>query len=431
MVVLYKDFIDELFSEMNTNIKPKNSKVDYLLLLQTLLQKMYYGNSYDICRLKCHYLFGEDYDESTIIRARNNFTEKILNNLISDLIDKYYSLKFPNKSGYQENNRILAVDGTYIALDKNNQTYYFTNSPGGHYICALISCIYDITNDIPLAYKLHEKKDEREALVQQFNHFKENDILIMDRGYYCSWLIFKLKSIGVHVICRLKTNLLAIQKMENENLFSYKEDIKYLTYQLPFKYIRYQVKDPNNVNEEAIIDYYLGTTIMDDLSLPFSYDKLYHKRWTIETHFKLVKYGLSLNKITSRTLLHIKQDIIFHLIISIILETFYFFIMKDLEEIGYEIYLMDCNRFIDNNGNLCKINKTTLLYCVIDLFIPFLMRKPKSEFLEESIKIFKMIEREPVIVMEKRHFDRTRKKPQGGWSENKNNKNKRLINKKE
>jgi hypothetical protein len=135
----------------------------------------------------------------------------------------------------------------------------------GNYCISLISTLFDIEREIPINYGLFINATERNALREQFKYLKKNDIIIMDRGYYCKDLLFELNKLEVKVIFRLKNNLKILSDLKN------KKDttiiIKNNNESLKFRIIKYFLNDKL---------YYLGTTIYNNNCEYFK--KLYWKR---------------------------------------------------------------------------------------------------------------------------------------------------------
>jgi hypothetical protein len=245
----------------------------------------------------------------------------------------------------------------------------------------------------------------------------------MDRGYFAAWLICKLKSLGIDVVCRVGTHLVAVKKMIAENLTVYVDCIKSLLCNYDIKYIRYTVKKENNNGTSENIDYFIATTIMGALDLPITIAELYHDRWKIETHFRLAKYELSLDNIVSKKLLNIKQDILLHLIISIILETCQFFGMLKLPKI-YLADIVNSDKFTSTeSGTVYSLNKAVLLVLVCEGILPTLIRNTAdtNNYLE---KAFCIAAKHKCEVREGMHYDRVKKKTYDGFDRGKNSKKK-------
>ncbi len=97
--------------------------------------------------------------------------------------------------------RIIAVDGTTLAFLKNDGIKLKVRDDS--YSTASCSCLYDITNDVPIDYFL-SNKPEREALKIQLNCIKPNDILVVDRGYYSYDFLKTFEANSVKFVCRVK-----------------------------------------------------------------------------------------------------------------------------------------------------------------------------------------------------------------------------------
>ena len=65
-----------------------------------------------------------------------------------------------------------------VSRGKNNDLKLSANK---NYSTALVSSLYDIKINMPINYGIFKSFNEREALNEQFEYFKENDVAIMDR----------------------------------------------------------------------------------------------------------------------------------------------------------------------------------------------------------------------------------------------------------
>jgi hypothetical protein len=353
-------------------------------------------------------------DKSSIIRARNKYTENALNDLNKKLTDLHYKLFNYNDNHMTNNikNRILAADGSYLPLIKNEQTKNITKSPAGRYISGLMSCIYDVRENLPLSYSLENKRDERAALIKQLSFLKENDIIVLDRGYFSIHLVYTLSQHQIYVVCRLKENMSAIKYMIKNNVSSLIKPIQYLNNSINFKYIWYKIQKGNKTK-----NYFIGTTLINATINELQI--LYHKRWSIETHFFMSKYYLSLNHITSKLLLHIKQDIILHLFISIISSFFYSLVILFLEKNNKT--KDDC---IIINDNKYKINKKVLINVICHNILPLLVLELDDKYaVSEIIRILKIVQKYKIDIIDDRHYERFNIMPNRGWRSNKNYKN--------
>jgi len=116
--------------------------------------------------------------------------------------------------------RIINVDGSFLNLHKNSYGYEYA-SDNKNYCKAIISCIYDIENKIPINYYLFKQRNERDAFKQQIKYLRKGDIVIFDRGYFSYDIIDILNNKGINYIFRLKNNKKEVKYLIDNNLKEY------------------------------------------------------------------------------------------------------------------------------------------------------------------------------------------------------------------
>jgi len=74
------------------------------------------------------------------------------------------------------------------------------------FVNALISGLYDISNNTIVDLHLSNTNSERKQYLGQFKYLNKNDIVIHDRGYYSAKLLYELYIKEVYPIFRMKIN---------------------------------------------------------------------------------------------------------------------------------------------------------------------------------------------------------------------------------
>jgi hypothetical protein len=224
--------------------------------------------------------------------------------------------------------------------------------------------------------------------------------VLFDRNYFSYNLIKEFNKINAYVVIRLKINLIIVEEIDSKGQTDMITKI-YRKKEPPIKFrvLKYKIDGD---------DYYLGTTIFTH-TVSYFID-LYHKRWSIETHFKESKYVLSLMNLTSTKENELLQDVYVHSIISIIKS----FINNMLHD------------YLDDHK---KINSKIL----IDVFINDIMHmilynsftiNTKNE-IDRLLNI--LVDKAIVVHKENRHYNRLRIKPIGKWYYCNNYKKKIII----
>jgi hypothetical protein len=380
----FQKILNNNIKNINNKIIKRNRKIDFRDIIYGSIYKSINNTSYEDVTYQINKSFinkniNKTITKSAFIQKRNDIPNEYFLNINDSFINFIYkTIKKP---------RIIAVDGSFLNLYKNFDKYgYEYASENKNYCKAIISCLYDIDNKIPINYYLFKKRDERNAFKEQIKYLRTGDIVIFDRGYFSYDIIEKLNSKGINYIFRLKYNKKEVQYMKNNNINNYIFKIKNINY----KTVSYKIND----SEE---DYYLFTNLIhksiDELK------DLYWKRWKVELHFKESKYNLSLNNINLKTENSLKQEIYIHNLLFIL---YYFFNIENND------YLLKTKYKINNKTGI-KIFSENIIYLLI-------FNKLTKSCFEKIKKYFKLIIINIVYIPDiKPKFERKRKRPYGKW----------------
>jgi hypothetical protein len=380
----FQKILNNNIKNINNKIIKRNRKIDFRDIIYGSIYKSINNTSYEDVTYQINKSFinkniNKTITKSAFIQKRNDIPNEYFLNINDSFINFIYkTIKKP---------RIIAVDGSFLNLYKNFDKYgYEYASENKNYCKAIISCLYDIDNKIPINYYLFKKRDERNAFKEQIKYLRTGDIVIFDRGYFSYDIIEKLNSKGINYIFRLKYNKKEVQYMKNNNIKNYIFKIKNINY----KTVSYKIND----SEE---DYYLFTNLIhksiDELK------DLYWKRWKVELHFKESKYNLSLNNINLKTENSLKQEIYIHNLLFIL---YYFFNIENND------YLLKTKYKINNKTGI-KIFSENIIYLLI-------FNKLTKSCFKKIKKYFKLIIINIVYIPDiKPKFERKRKRPYGKW----------------
>ena len=284
-----------------------------------------------------------------------------------------------------KNKRILAVDGTRLALPNHSsiikefgQQEFGPNADSKRSL-AIGSVLYDCLNQICIDSDLAPyQSSERDLLMNHLEYIKEGDLLLLDRGYPCFWLLFLLTAKKIDFCVRLKEDWWLTVKdftesNENERIVHFslpKKDKskldQYPEYQnisLPFRLIKV-VLDTGEV--EILCSSLLDTAeYKNDV-----FKELYHFRWNEEEAYKLLKSRIEVERFSGKTALSVKQD--FHA--KILLMTLTAAFAHPIEQKVKEEFKADEKRKFNQ-----KINRTNALATarnsLINLFLKEIIQK--------------------------------------------------------
>jgi hypothetical protein len=219
--------------------------------------------------------------------------------------------------------RTLAVDGTRLVLPNHpsiieefGQHHFGPNADSPRSL-AMGSMLYDVFNHLTIDSKLAPwSSSERDLLVEHLDKVEVGDMLLLDRGYPCFWLLFLLKARGIEFCVRLKDDWWLtvkdfLESEEKQRIVSFslpKKDRKKLDgyphmIGVPIQCRLIKVELENGEKE------ILCTSLIDDEKYKYSdFAQLYHYRWNEEEAYKLLKSRVEVENFSGKTARAVKQD---------------------------------------------------------------------------------------------------------------------------
>ncbi len=289
--------------------------------------------------------------------------------------------------------RTLAVDGTRLVLPNHPTVieefgqHSFGPKADSLRSLATASMLYDVHNHLTIDAQLAPySASENDLLSKHLDKIEAGDLLLLDRGYPCFWLLFMLKARGIEFCVRLKENWwLAVNDFVQS-----KEKERLVTFRLPKK-DRKKLGDYPHMQDNEIICRLirieldngeievLCTSLTDtEKYLHQEFDSLYHYRWNVEESYKLLKSRVEVEDWSGKTALAVKQD--FHA--KIFLMTLCAAYAHPIEEKVREEYKADETRKFDQN-----INHTSAIANTINILIPIFIRNQYHKALQAFDKI--------------------------------------------
>ncbi len=284
--------------------------------------------------------------------------------------------------------RTLAVDGTRLLLPNHPSVieefgqHNFGPKADSPRSMALASMLYDVLNQITIDAQIAPySESEGDLLSKHLDKIKEGDLLLLDRGYPCFWLLFMLKARGIEFCVRLKDNWwLKVKEFAESG-----EKDRIVTFLLPKKDRSKLAAYPHMQNTTITCRLIkvelengkkeiLCTSLTDaEKYLYEEFESLYHYRWNEEEAYKLLKSRIELEDFSSKTARGIKQD--FHA--KMFLMTLCAAYAHPIEERVTAEYKADENRKHDQ-----KINRTNALSMTLEILIPIFVRKQYKKALK-------------------------------------------------
>ena len=311
--------------------------------------------------------------------------------------------------------RTLAVDGTRLVLPNHPSVieefgqHHFGPNADSPRSLALGSMLYDVLNQITIDSKLAPyTSSERDLLMEHLDSVEAGNLLLLDRGYPCFWLLFLLKAKGIEFCVRLKEDWW----LKVKNFTESQEKERIVTFTLPKKDHNklaafphmldtvitcrlIKVELPNGDKE------ILCTSLIDKKYEYKEFEQLYHYRWNEEEAYKLLKSRVEIENFSGKTAKAVKQD--FHA--KVFLMTLCAAYAHPIEEKVTEEYKADLQR---KHGQ--KINRTNAISMTQDIMIGMIIKKQFVLALEAFDKI---VEKTREVIRPGRNFSRkkTPKRP--------------------
>jgi hypothetical protein len=257
-----------------------------------------------------------DVSKQAVSRARQGIRPSLFKELFDVSVDAFSQSSIPLKL-WRGKERVFAIDGSKIQLpdsSSNLETFGGTSSrlsPEKHSSMAMISVIYDVTND----YICHGiirpyLSSERAAAIDHCKDletlgFLKGAVLVFDRGYYSDAMFRYFANNGYFCVMRLKENF-RLSKSCTGDTTSWlgnedEEKIK----------IRVLSIDLGNGTTE-----YLATNLFDAEYTQKDFKELYFQRWPIELKYGELKNQLLLEEFNGATSVSIEQEFYINLLFS-------------------------------------------------------------------------------------------------------------------
>ena len=291
------------------------------------------------------------------------------------------------------NMRVLSVDGSRLVLPNHKTVkeefgvHKFGPNADSERSLALCSVLYDVLNLIAIDSQIAPYVSSERALLYDHLEFaKEDDLLLMDRGYPSMALFFLLMAKGIHFCARMKDNWwLEVDNFQKSGL---KELV--VRFKLP-KRDRKLLKDYPQWHEREIqcrlikveLDNgeseILCTSLVDvNEYLYDDFQQLYHYRWNEEEAYKLLKCRIEVENFSGKTATAVKQDFYAKIFLMTLCSVYAF----PIDEKVREEYKADEKRKYDQ-----KINRTNAVAMTKDILIAAFIRREYQKALDAFDKV--------------------------------------------
>ena len=237
---------------------------------------------------------------SGFIQSRKKLNPDLFYDLNALIASEYYIGNDENVALWK-GRRILAVDGSTVALPVNEQmiAVYGTHNnqkKTNDVVIGRVSVLYDVLNDMVLDGLLRPISQGEVTLSREhLKHASKGDLIILDRAYPCFQSAYLMQKNGIDFLFRCKTGFSNVVKafhhsgekeqtvqIKSKQNGSFKDKPYSKDTTLTVRLIRVEL-DKGGVE-------ILMTSLLDSKKYPYAeFKELYFKRWKVETFYDRFK----------------------------------------------------------------------------------------------------------------------------------------------
>lgn len=320
------------------------------------------------------------------------------------LTDDFYT---DNEYATHYGMRLICIDGSTLELPRSEEIIrtFGVNNEDNMIPMSRISTMYDPLNNIIIDGKMEANVcDEYSLAVMMLGHIRENDLVVLDRGYGARWLFYLLQQRKAHYLVRVQRNFgpdvdSFWDTKETERIIEVKElptkskiKLKKLGYDFkPFKFRLVKIILDNGETEV------LATSLLDSEKFDSKFFKeTYELRWGIEVNYDHLKNHIELGNFTGYSVQVVKQDFF----ANILLANIQALLVRDAQE---EMNKKNEDKELKYEY---RINKNLSLGFLKERVVDILLSN-KQDYFEELKELFQI---EPTPIRKGRKFPRERQR---------------------
>lgn len=204
--------------------------------------------------------------------------------------------------------RVIAADGSAVRLTliKNLKRTIVDGVAFGFYLPGI---------ELFLDFVLHEPCcNERQMLFERLDLLRDDDLLVLDRGFPCRWIASALtaRHIQFCIRCDIATGFTAVRKFRQSG-----DTEQIVTLPAPTRQEAADYESPATPTAVRLIRvvtpkgriHVVMTSLLDTAAFPASaFANLYHGRWRVEEAFKRLKHRLGLEHTSGLSWHAARQD---------------------------------------------------------------------------------------------------------------------------
>jgi Transposase DDE domain len=261
-------------------------------------------------------------DQAAFHRARKKVPLDVISGLFEKAVSMATALACRFESLTWKGHRVLAIDGTRKNMPRSSELTDFFGIPSGASCPQMLVCtLYDVLAKIPLdGVAAHHATSERALAGTLLKSLKQDDLLLMDRGFPGFRLFDDLLKTGVDFLVRLPLQGLfgPVRAFLNKGRVDGIVTTIHPSQSVVKEYRLEGLPDPKPIalrivkaalpNGKKIL---FATTLLDAARYSRSaLVDLYHMRWEQEEHFKLIKVLLEAENFRGKTPLLVSQELL-------------------------------------------------------------------------------------------------------------------------
>ena len=205
-----------------------------------------------------------------------------------------------------QSGRIMAIDGSKVHLPRSSVADgYRPMQLRGERPVGTISCLMDVSHQIPVEVRWSESVNERALSLHHLSLLRGNDIVLFDRGYY-SYDMFHQFSSRCNVLFRVRSNADAEVKAFVRRTAGVAEAQQPLIACRGGRVVKYTITSDETGER---IPYFFITNTRSSLYSPALLSNLYRSRWQVEVGFKHLKSDLFLESWKTKSLFKQELDV--------------------------------------------------------------------------------------------------------------------------
>ena len=272
--------------------------------------------------------------------------KKVSWELFEALFQRFVKLSdelFPNRPEYLwRGMRVFACDGSNYTLPASEEIReYFDpesgfgkkNNGSGHFPTCLVSTIYDVFRQIPIARSIvpMAKGDEREEALTLLDQVPQGNVIVFDRGYPSYHMLYELedKYDGYYLFRGPAANSFSVV---NEFIASGLDDGIHKmypsdTYRKQIGRAKFRALEPISlrlikmVSPEGTVSVLITNMHDNEIFSRQDIIDLYFKRWAVETYYSDEKKSMEIERFHSRSVNGVMQELFASAIMSVIART--------------------------------------------------------------------------------------------------------------